>query len=83
MRNGNGMTNPSAPAPRQCILIDSASGVEKLFANEPDSSQTVHYCHRILSPIKHLRRFTNSIAWPEVNADVEEPEKKPSGCAKR
>ena len=22
-----------------------------------------------------LRRFINSIAWPEVNADVEEPEK--------
>ena len=74
MRDGIGMTDPTTPAPGQWMIIKVATGVEKLFANEPVSSQTVHHSHRIL-PYKHLRCFAYSIACPEVYVHVEKPEK--------
>ena len=82
MRNRTGAINPTALVSQQCMVIKAACYVEKPYAIDQISSQTVHDHHEIISDV-HVYCAAKSIECPKVYAYVKELEKHPHKRAER
>jgi hypothetical protein len=82
MRHRTGTINPTALVLQQCMVMKAACYVEKPYAIDQISSQTVHDHHEILSNV-HVYRAAKSIECPKVYAYVKELEKHPHKRAER